>query len=168
MIRRPPRSTLFPYTTLFRSVQSMVITVHGGQWGMLTTFPQCNFSLEFQEILSQNNTCYHWLSVSGSSKIMYCGILINVPYYLAWSGCANQLAGSMEWYSMILKKVSQSYRGFTAFILYDTHVICCCLNSAGKISAIIEFHIDSYIKVVWWLWILLKKFIKTRFDTSWC
>src|SRR3712207_8796027 len=25
MIRRPPRSTLFPYTTLFRSVLSMVI-----------------------------------------------------------------------------------------------------------------------------------------------
>ena len=85
------------------NVQSMVITVHEGQWGMLTTFPQYNFALEFQEILSQNNTCYHWLSVSGSSKIMYCGILINMPYYLAWSGCANQLAGSMEWYSMILK-----------------------------------------------------------------
>src|SRR3989449_6122785 len=27
MIRRPPRSTLFPYTTLFRSV----IAVHGGE-----------------------------------------------------------------------------------------------------------------------------------------
>src|SRR3712207_8176430 len=27
MIRRPPRSTLFPYTTLFRSVQ---VTLHGG------------------------------------------------------------------------------------------------------------------------------------------
>ena len=41
------------------NVQSMEITVHGGQWGMLTTFPQCNFALEFQEILSQNNTRYH-------------------------------------------------------------------------------------------------------------
>src|SRR2546426_4812400 len=28
MIRRPPRSTLFPYTTLFRSV---VVSVHGGR-----------------------------------------------------------------------------------------------------------------------------------------
>src|SRR3712207_7028123 len=26
MIRRPPRSTLFPYTTLFRSVQPQVLT----------------------------------------------------------------------------------------------------------------------------------------------
>src|SRR5256885_12467831 len=28
MIRRPPRSTLFPYTTLFRSIRSSVIHVH--------------------------------------------------------------------------------------------------------------------------------------------
>src|SRR2546422_8467321 len=27
MIRRPPRSTLFPYTTLFRSTESQAITV---------------------------------------------------------------------------------------------------------------------------------------------
>src|SRR5258708_31965298 len=31
MIRRPPRSTLFPYTTLFRSQQSMA-----GLWNMKT------------------------------------------------------------------------------------------------------------------------------------
>ena len=47
---------------------------------MLTAFPQCNFSLEFQEILSQNLKCYHRLSVSGNSEIMNCGILINLPY----------------------------------------------------------------------------------------
>src|SRR3712207_7044162 len=28
MIRRPPRSTLFPYTTLFRSLDGMEITPH--------------------------------------------------------------------------------------------------------------------------------------------
>src|SRR5439155_5534549 len=31
MIRRPPRSTLFPYTTLFRSPQADVLLVPGGQ-----------------------------------------------------------------------------------------------------------------------------------------
>src|SRR2546422_6708885 len=31
MIRRPPRSTLFPYTTLFRSRLSMVPTHGGGE-----------------------------------------------------------------------------------------------------------------------------------------
>src|SRR3712207_7796237 len=29
MIRRPPRSTLFPYTTLFRSVWSIAAMAHG-------------------------------------------------------------------------------------------------------------------------------------------
>src|SRR3712207_8902489 len=41
MIRRPPRSTLFPYTTLFRSevervvggVKGTTATAHGGGWG---------------------------------------------------------------------------------------------------------------------------------------
>src|SRR5256885_15977614 len=30
MIRRPPRSTLFPYTTLFRSVLGCELGLHGG------------------------------------------------------------------------------------------------------------------------------------------
>src|SRR2546426_8817676 len=31
MIRRSPRSTLFPYTTLFRSTASVVVTADGGK-----------------------------------------------------------------------------------------------------------------------------------------
>src|SRR5258708_22733104 len=31
MIRRPPRSTLFPYTTLFRSLIELRLTVQGGR-----------------------------------------------------------------------------------------------------------------------------------------
>ena len=41
---------------------------------LITTFPQCNFSLEFSELLSQNQICNHWLSVSGILKIMQSGI----------------------------------------------------------------------------------------------
>src|SRR2546430_15494691 len=37
MIRRPPRSTLFPYTTLFRS-QEEVIGASGGVFGVLLAF----------------------------------------------------------------------------------------------------------------------------------
>src|ERR1019366_4421480 len=33
MIRRPPRSTLFPYTTLFRSVQGIVLRENGYRCG---------------------------------------------------------------------------------------------------------------------------------------
>src|SRR5256885_11515944 len=32
MIRRPPRSTLFPYTTLFRSLFAEPPAVHGDPW----------------------------------------------------------------------------------------------------------------------------------------
>src|SRR5260370_40977281 len=33
MIRRPPRSTLFPYTTLFRSWRSWRTRITGSPWG---------------------------------------------------------------------------------------------------------------------------------------
>src|SRR5258708_11445159 len=32
MIRRPPRSTLFPYTTLFRSLLSAAVVLEEGRW----------------------------------------------------------------------------------------------------------------------------------------
>src|SRR2546422_6587999 len=37
MIRRPPRSTLFPYTTLFRSRTADPVYIPGGE-----AFPTCN------------------------------------------------------------------------------------------------------------------------------
>src|SRR3989449_6482761 len=36
MIRRPPRSTLFPYTTLFRSLRRRTVGVGGGEQRVLT------------------------------------------------------------------------------------------------------------------------------------
>src|SRR5256885_14779838 len=36
MIRRPPRSTLFPYTTLFRSGALEQVQVHTGAFGLQT------------------------------------------------------------------------------------------------------------------------------------
>src|SRR3989475_8420779 len=40
MIRRPPRSTLFPYTTLFRSDLAKVVTTKGGfQWNEGSLWP---------------------------------------------------------------------------------------------------------------------------------
>ena len=54
---------------------------------MLTTFPQWNFSLDFPVMLSQNHICYHWLGVSEISKMMHCGILINLPYWCTFLVC---------------------------------------------------------------------------------
>ncbi len=42
MIRRPPRSTLFPYTTLFRSSQNILIVsfiLIGISWAAMNTYP---------------------------------------------------------------------------------------------------------------------------------
>src|SRR6266498_4719842 len=35
MIRRPPRSTLFPYTTLFRSARRLAHVAHTARWALL-------------------------------------------------------------------------------------------------------------------------------------
>src|SRR3712207_9134707 len=43
MIRRPPRSTLFPYTTLFRSIAGMSLLVLTG-WGGLVSLGQFAFA----------------------------------------------------------------------------------------------------------------------------
>ena len=50
------------------------------KYSMLTTFPRMQCSLEFPEIVGQNNICYYGRSVSGISKVMHCGIHINMPY----------------------------------------------------------------------------------------
>src|SRR5687767_15576178 len=40
MIRRPPRSTLFPYTTLFRSGRAALATLAGENADLLTADPE--------------------------------------------------------------------------------------------------------------------------------
>ena len=55
---------------------------HNVSIGHVNNIPPVQFSLEFRETFSQNHICYHLLCVSGISKIMHCGILINMP--LSW------------------------------------------------------------------------------------
>src|SRR5256885_16741149 len=46
MIRRPPRSTLFPYTTLFRSIKGVIAkkgTVLGQSWDGFVMLPLTTF-----------------------------------------------------------------------------------------------------------------------------
>src|SRR2546422_7403427 len=50
MIRRPPRSTLFPYTTLFRSLDGQPLTINTSQ----VLLPE-------QHDLS-NRAVYHWVT----------------------------------------------------------------------------------------------------------
>src|SRR2546427_12527710 len=78
MIRRPPRSTLFPYTTLFRSVS----TLHGG--------PQLLFALFF-------GVAFHFLSQDARAKpgIEFCarGVLRLGVGLLGARITATQIAG---------------------------------------------------------------------------
>src|SRR2546422_5596157 len=55
MIRRPPRSTLFPYTTLFRSIPAWVVIAAGvaiaagtyvGGWRIMRTVGQRMYSID--------------------------------------------------------------------------------------------------------------------------
>src|SRR2546422_3702759 len=57
MIRRPPRSTLFPYTTLFRSTPSQ-IAMYSGRFGMSrkTVSPLARPSSSAQRARSEEHT----------------------------------------------------------------------------------------------------------------
>src|SRR2546426_1819752 len=49
MIRRPPRSTLFPYTTLFRSIVCLAQEGLGGQTPLCSGYRPANASLDAEQ-----------------------------------------------------------------------------------------------------------------------
>ena len=65
----------------------MVIRDHAWTWILQVLLLRIRHAnniptLEFPEILSKKLIRYHWLSVSGNSKIKHCGILINMPNWV--------------------------------------------------------------------------------------
>ena len=48
---------------------------------VLNNIPIMQFRSGIPRNTQSKHICYHWLSVSGVSKIMHCGILINMPYW---------------------------------------------------------------------------------------
>src|SRR3712207_7897582 len=58
MIRRPPRSTLFPYTTLFRSSPSFMLPPFGASrdfWPVVGWFP-----VEAWDLIGRYSGTHHW------------------------------------------------------------------------------------------------------------
>src|SRR2546430_4174438 len=60
MIRRPPRSTLFPYTTLFRSQSATIQTVRVGE--------TVNGSLSSSDSLNPDNTYFKFYQFTPDRK----------------------------------------------------------------------------------------------------
>src|SRR3712207_8970071 len=55
MIRRPPRSTLFPYTTLFRSLGEKA----GRSFGPFSTLPTAKAKMSAAQVTA-NSSSVHW------------------------------------------------------------------------------------------------------------
>src|SRR3712207_9466484 len=68
MIRRPPRSTLFPYTTLFRSTRviDLVMPIGKGQRALIVSPPKAGKTMVLQSIanaITTNNPECHLMVV---------------------------------------------------------------------------------------------------------
>src|SRR2546430_4208526 len=89
MIRRPPRSTLFPYTTLFRSSSACVYTAPVGLQGEQRISPCAPRSEEHtSELQSQSNlVCRLLLEKKKISSRNFINFMTSVSATLASSVC---------------------------------------------------------------------------------
>src|SRR3712207_6977830 len=85
MIRRPPRSTLFPYTTLFRSCSASLTRLHSsspyfpGEYTRDTIVPQSLFPTRKSSILSKTrkgNRSEEHTSELQSRQYLVCRLLL--------------------------------------------------------------------------------------------
>src|SRR5260221_1133966 len=98
MIRRPPRSTLFPYTTLFRS---LVIINEFGEIGidhMLVSTPSENMRLRSEEHTSELQShsdlvCRLLLEKKNSAQSGTCGGCTRTHLHLCHKGRAQRHNG---------------------------------------------------------------------------
>src|SRR3712207_8032032 len=73
MIRRPPRSTLFPYTTLFRSGRSVLtpVTLTSCQYGMILSTERIRNKMFIEVVRSEEHT-----SELQSRQYLVCRLLL--------------------------------------------------------------------------------------------
>src|SRR2546427_5874581 len=95
MIRRPPRSTLFPYTTLFRSLQ-LTTGMTVGAWVNPTTVDSA-----WRDVIYKGNDNYYLEGTSGSGGVpatggTYAGTLYGTTALAAntWSHLAATYDGT--------------------------------------------------------------------------
>src|SRR2546430_16729283 len=88
MIRRPPRSTLFPYTTLFRSK-----TYGGMKWRLIGPF-RGGRALAVTGVLSQPNTYYFGAVAGGVWKTTDGGVSWDALFDKQTTSSIGSMAGS--------------------------------------------------------------------------
>src|SRR3989442_3587299 len=68
MIRRPPRSTLFPYTTLFRSLRPEDVSAHDGRRLLFPPLGKCGLGSGVQDHASSHRCPCPWARTSRSEE----------------------------------------------------------------------------------------------------
>src|SRR3712207_7417379 len=70
MIRRPPRSTLFPYTTLFRSVVELIAKPGARiRYTTVQNWSQNVFNLVTKRAVAQQDATVEWVDCNLGSKL---------------------------------------------------------------------------------------------------
>src|SRR3990167_6957082 len=89
MIRRPPRSTLFPYTTLFRSIYNRALTNHEVKALYLATLPSAPKDMvrseeHTSELQSQSNLIFllFFFNDTATTEIYTLSLHDALPIYL--------------------------------------------------------------------------------------
>src|SRR2546430_8874937 len=80
MIRRPPRSTLFPYTTLFRSPQNLHFNMPGAphealQKDRVVAERRCRFALRLLQLAGEIRSEEHTSELQSQSNLV-CRLLL--------------------------------------------------------------------------------------------
>src|SRR2546426_6590843 len=93
MIRRPPRSTLFPYTTLFRSLKVTDNLLTGGTATVTTRMDGINYyGIETLNIdLGSNNDIFNIQGTTAGSRGFYLGGTLNGTPYAPGMAVTNVL-----------------------------------------------------------------------------
>ena len=108
--------------------------------GHVNNIPSMQFIRKFPEILGQNLVHYRWLSVSGNSEIMHCGILIRLMCPLLL--CEYALGVDSTLLSLVIPIWSCWYKTMKEIGIYKPTHKCTMMKTSG------EMHLFYHAKLL--------------------